>query len=84
MAETGQELNHDSVVLRILDKIIYMFDGQRIRLLHQLEEETAFSPQKNEREDTRKPYNTNVYFTSQGLPFSGFCLNISIGGMLPV
>lgn len=81
MEETEQTLNPESIVLRLLEKILYMSEEQRINLLNTLEEREYAIEEKGERDNTRKFYSTRIYFTSKGSTYQGFSEDISNGGM---
>ena len=83
MEDSGQILNQDSVILRLLEKILYMSEKQRAILLRQLEDEgESYSPDVlGERDDSRKSYKKPITFSIRDDVYEGLSMDISSGGM---
>ena len=83
MEDSGQILNQDSVILRLLEKILYMSEKQRAILLKQLEDEgESYSPDVlGERDNSRKSYKKPITFSIRDDVYEGLSMDISSGGM---
>ena len=83
MEDSGQILNQDSVILRLLEKILYMSEKQRAILLKQLEDEgESYSPDVlGERDNSRKSYKKPISFSIRDDVYEGLSMDISSGGM---
>ena len=83
MEDSGQILNQDSVILRLLEKILYMSEKQRAILLKQLEDEgESYTPDVlGERDNSRKSYKKPISFSIRDDVYEGLSMDISSGGM---
>lgn len=81
MADYDEHSNSNSIILRLMERILAMNDEQRLDLLSKLEELPAEDLSLGDRNDVRKGFEKNISFSVQDRSYKAISKDISNGGL---
>lgn len=81
MADYDEHSNSNSIILRLMERILAMNDEQRLDLLSKLEELPAEDLSLGDRNDVRKSFEKNISFSVQDRSYKAISKDISNGGL---
>jgi Tfp pilus assembly protein PilZ len=81
MANYDEHSNSNSIILRLMERILAMNDEQRLDLLSKLEELPSEDLSMGDRDDVRKGFEKNISFSVHDRSYKAICKDISNGGL---
>ncbi len=81
MANYDEHSNSNSIILRLMERILAMNDEQRLDLLNKLEELPSEDLSMGDRDDVRKGFEKNISFSVHDRSYKAICKDISNGGL---
>ena len=81
MADHDEHSNSNSIILRLMERILAMNDEQRLDLLSKLEELPSEDLSVGDRDDVRKDFEKNISFSVQDRSYKAISKDISNGGL---
>ncbi|MEK6193966.1 MAG: PilZ domain-containing protein [Deltaproteobacteria bacterium] len=81
MADYDENSNSNSIILRLMERILAMNDEQRLDLLSKLEELPSKDLSMGDRDDVRKGFEKNISFSVHDRSYKALCKDISNGGL---
>ena len=81
MADYDENSNSNSIILRLMERILAMNDEQRLDLLSKLEELPSEDLSLGDRNDVRKCFEKDISFSVQDRSYQAICKDISNGGL---
>ncbi len=81
MANYDEHSNSNSIILRLMERILAMNDEQRLDLLSKLEELPSEDLSLGDRNDVRKGFEKNISFSVQDRSYKAISKDISNGGL---
>lgn len=81
MADYDEHSNSNSIILRLMERILAMNEEQRLDLLSKLEELPSEDLSLGDRNDVRKGFEKNISFSVQDHSYKAISKDISNGGL---
>ena len=81
MADYDENSNSNSIILRLMERVLAMNDEQRLELLSKLEELPSGDLSMGDRDDVRKGFEKNISFSVHDRSYKALCKDISNGGL---
>jgi Tfp pilus assembly protein PilZ len=81
MVDLDEFSSSNTIILRLMERILAMNDEQRLDLLGKLEELPTEDLSLGDRNEVRKGFDKNISFSVQDRKYKAICKDISSGGI---